>query len=183
MPCIHHNDPFRDSRPDQVSDRGSVKVVNESISRNPALFASPLPRLIKGQDPLSLVGGYERTLRKVGEVVMPLLVKDGLGDYRGGRSIDHPLTRSRRQPVPADLSRRLRVVHASITTCPGDCRRPSCGRSSSGAVVGRAVWAGDDLAANLPARMVSGVHVEIEPPFLQRSHLLSRQRLVRGRGA
>jgi len=124
MPCTHHNDPFRGSRPDQVSDRGSAKVVKESFSRNPALFASPPPNLanlvnlVKGQAPLSLVGEYERTLRKEGEVVMPLLIKDCLGDDRGGRSIDHPLTLSRRQPGPADLSRRLGVVHASITTCP-----------------------------------------------------------------
>jgi hypothetical protein len=183
MPCNRHSNPFRDFRSNQVSDRGAAKVVNESFSRNPALFASPLPNLVKGQDPLSPVGKYERTLRKEGEVVMPLLVKDCLGDYRGGRSIDHPLIRSRRRPVPADLSRRLRVVHASITTCPGGCRRSSCGGSSGGTIIGRAIWAGDDLAANLPARMGRGVHVEIEPPCLQRSHLLSRQRLVRGRGA
>jgi hypothetical protein len=71
IPGYLHCDPFRDSGPYHVSDRGSPKVVGNLI-RYAGVLASPMPRLVEGKNPLSLVVEHPRALGIVREMFLSL---------------------------------------------------------------------------------------------------------------
>jgi hypothetical protein len=82
-----HSYSLRDARPYQVSDRGTAEVVNEFLSGNPCLFASPLPRLVECEDPFPSFMEDEGAVRISRTMLLPLLVKECLEDEGEG---NHP---------------------------------------------------------------------------------------------